>query len=96
MIPAIMAAAGKRATVMIDSGIRSGLDILRGLALGASAAFIGRPFLYGLGALGADGAAFVMDMFSDELRTEMRHVGIQSLADATKVSVRHPGAWRTA
>jgi L-lactate dehydrogenase (cytochrome) len=94
MLPAIVAVAGKRTTVMIDSGIRSGLDILRALALGASAAFIGRPFLYGLGALGESGARFVMDMFTDELRTEMKHVGIQSVTDAAKITVRHPGAWR--
>jgi L-lactate dehydrogenase (cytochrome) len=94
MLPAIMAAAGKRATVMIDSGIRSGLDVLRALALGASAAFIGRPFLYGLGALGEPGARFVMDMFADELRTEMKHVGIQAITNAREIAVRHPGAWR--
>ncbi len=94
MLPAIVAVAGKRATVMIDSGIRNGLDILRALALGANAAFIGRPFLYGLGALGETGARFVMDMFADELRTEMKHVGIQSIAGASEITVRHPGAWR--
>jgi L-lactate dehydrogenase (cytochrome) len=94
MLPAIVAVADKRATVMIDSGIRSGLDILRALALGASAAFAGRPFLYGLGALGEPGARYVMDMFADELRTEMKHIGIQSLAAAREITVRHPGAWR--
>jgi len=94
MLPAIVSAVGKRATVMIDSGIRSGLDILRVLALGARATFIGRPFLYGLGALGEPGARFVMDMFADELRTEMQHAGIQSPAGANEISVRHPGAWR--
>jgi L-lactate dehydrogenase (cytochrome) len=94
MLPAIVAAVGKRATVMIDSGIRSGLDILRVLALGASAAFIGRPLLYGLGALGETGARFVMDMFADELRTELQHVGIRSVADARDIAVRHASAWR--
>ena len=93
MLPAIVAAVGSRATVMIDSGIRSGLDILRVLALGARAAFVGRPFLYGLGALGAPGARFVMDMFAEELRTEMRHVGIGAVSDAGTIEVRHPGAW---
>ena len=96
MLPAIVSAVGQRATVMVDSGIRSGLDILRVLALGASAAFAGRPFLYGLGALGEPGARFVMDMFADELRTEMKHVGIRSLAGASEIVVRHPGAWRVA
>ena len=93
MLPAIVAVAGKRATVMIDSGIRSGLDILRAAALGARAAFAGRPFLYGLGALGEPGARYVMGMLADELRTEMKHVGIQSLTEAHKITSRHPGAW---
>jgi L-lactate dehydrogenase (cytochrome) len=96
MLPAIMDMAGKRATVMMDSGIRSGLDILRVLALGARAAFIGRPFLYGLGALGEAGARHVMDMFAEELRTEFQHVGIRSVAGASEIAVRHAGAWRTA
>ena len=94
MLPAIVEVAGKRATVMIDSGIRSGLDILRSLALGASAAFAGRPFLYGLGALGEPGARYVMEMFADELRTEMKHVGIQTIAAASEIPVRHPSCWR--
>jgi len=94
MLPSIVAVAGKRATVMIDSGIRSGLDIVRVLALGAQAAFAGRPFLYGLGALGEPGARFVMDMYCDEVRTEFQHVGIRSVAAAGEITVRHPGAWR--
>jgi len=94
MLPAIVAAVGQRATVMIDSGVRGGLDVLRALALGARAAFVGRPFLYGLGALGEAGARFVMDMFVDELRTEMQHVGIQSIDGASGITVRHPGAWQ--
>ena len=93
MLPAIVSAVGQKATVMIDSGIRSGLDILRVLALGASAAFVGRPFLYGLGALGDKGPRHVMNMFADELRTEFQHVGIRSVAEAHGITVRHPGAW---
>lgn len=93
MLPAIVAAVGNRTTVMIDSGIRSGLDVLRVLALGARAAFAGRPFLFGLGALGEVGAGFVMDLFVDELRTEMQHVGVQAVERAGTITVRHPGAW---
>jgi isopentenyl diphosphate isomerase/L-lactate dehydrogenase-like FMN-dependent dehydrogenase len=94
MLPAIVAAAGSRATVMIDSGVRGGLDIVRALALGAKAAFSGRPFLYGVGALGEAGAAHVADMFLDELRIEFQHVGVRSVAEAAAITVRHPGAWR--
>lgn len=94
ILPAVVAAVGSRATVMVDSGIRGGLDIVRALALGARAAFAGRPFLFGLGALGESGARHVMDLFFDELRTEFRHVGVRSVAEAAAVTARHPGAWR--
>ena len=80
---------------MVDSGIRGGLDIVRALALGARATFAGRPFLYGVGALGGEaGARHVTDMYFDELRTEFQHVGVRSVAEAATISVRHPGAWR--
>ena len=94
ILPAVAAAVGSRATVMVDSGIRGGLDIVRALALGAKAAFAGRPFLFGLGALGESGARHVMDLFFDELRTEFRHVGVRSVAEAASITARHPGAWR--
>ena len=69
---------------------------MRALALGAKAGFTGRPFVYGLAALGPIGAAHVIDMFLDEIRTEFVHVGIRSAAEATTITARHPGAWRVA
>jgi (S)-mandelate dehydrogenase len=93
VLPAIVAAVGSRATVMIDSGIRSGLDVVRGLALGAKAGFSGRPFVYGLAALGPIGAAHVIDMFLEEIRTEFTHAGIRSVAEAAAITARHAGAW---
>ena len=94
ILPAIVAAVGSRATVMVDSGIRGGLDIVRALALGAKAAFAGRPFLFGVGALGEAGARHVVDLYFDELRTEFLHTGVLSVAEAATLAVRHPGAWR--
>jgi (S)-mandelate dehydrogenase len=96
VLPAIVAAAGSRATVMIDSGIRGGLDVVRALALGAKAGFAGRPFLYGLAALGPIGARHVIDMFVDEIRTEFVHVGIRAASEAATIAARQPGAWRFA
>jgi (S)-mandelate dehydrogenase len=96
VLPAIVAAVGARTTVMIDSGIRGGLDVVRALALGAKAGFTGRPFVYGLAALGPIGAAHVVDLFLDEIRTEFIHTGVRSVAEAAAIAVRHPGAWRVA
>jgi (S)-mandelate dehydrogenase len=93
VLPAIVAAVGSRATVMIDSGIRSGLDVVRALALGAKAGFTGRPFMYGLAALGPIGASHVVDLFFEEIRTEFTHTGIRSVAEAAAITARHPGAW---
>ncbi len=94
MLPAIAAAVGGRATIMLDSGIRGGLDVVRALALGAKSGFAGRPFLYALAALGPAGAAHVIDLFCEEIRTEFIHVGIRSTAEAAAITARHPGAWR--
>jgi L-lactate dehydrogenase (cytochrome) len=93
VLPAIVAAVGTRATVMIDSGVRGGLDVVRALALGAKAAFTGRPFVYGVGALGPAGAPHVVELFFDEIRTELLHVGVRSVAEAATITARHPGAW---
>jgi L-lactate dehydrogenase (cytochrome) len=93
MLPAIVAAVGSRTTVMIDSGVRGGLDVVRALALGAKAAFAGRPFMFGLAALGPIGAQHVIDLFLDEIRTEFTHAGVRSAAEAAAITVRHPGAW---
>ena len=94
LLPAVSAAVGTRMTVLFDSGVRSGLDVVRAVALGAKCAFVGRPLLYGLAALGGEGARYVVDMFFDELRGEFSHLGAVSVADVAAAETRHPGAWR--
>jgi len=94
VLPAIVSAVGSRAAVMIDSGIRGGLDVIRALALGAKFCFTGRSFAYGLGALGEAGAPHVAELFVDEIKTELLHVGARSVAEAAQIKVRHPNAWR--
>jgi L-lactate dehydrogenase (cytochrome) len=94
VLPAIVDAVGSRATVLIDSGVRNGLDVTRGLALGATAAFAGKAFLYGLGAIGGEGPGFVIDMFKEEIRDTFRQCGINSIKDARKIQLRHPGRWQ--
>ena len=77
VLPAIAAQVGSRATVLFDSGVRSGLDVVRALALGAHAAFAGKAFLWGLGALGGDGPKHVIDLLIDETRASLGQIGAQ-------------------
>jgi lactate 2-monooxygenase len=60
VLPEIVAAAGDRLTVLFDSGIRTGADIVKALALGAKAVLVGRPWVYGLACAGADGLRHVL------------------------------------
>ena len=77
----IVAAVGGRIKVFIDSGIRSGQDVLRALALGADAAFIGRPYIWGLGAEGEAGVIKVLKLFQHQLDISMAFCGITNIND---------------
>jgi (S)-mandelate dehydrogenase len=92
VLPAIARAIGGRATVMLDSGVRSGLDVVRAVALGADAAFAGKAFLWGLGALGAEGPTHVIDLMIDEMRSAFGQIGARRPIEARSAAVRHPGA----
>jgi L-lactate dehydrogenase (cytochrome) len=91
VLPAIVSAVGSRATVVLDSGVRSGQDVMRALALGAAAAFAGKSFLWALGALGDEGPGYLIDLYVGELRSALGQIGALSLADARAACVRHPG-----
>ena len=92
VLPAIARAVGGRATVMLDSGVRSGLDVVRAIALGADAAFAGKAFLWGLGALGAEGPGHVIDLMIEEMRSAFGQIGARRPIDARSAAIRHPGA----
>jgi L-lactate dehydrogenase (cytochrome) len=91
VLPAIARAAGGRASVMLDSGVRSGLDVARAVALGADMAFAGKAFLWGLGALGAEGPGHVIDLIIDEMRSTFGQVGAFRPQEARSIVIRHPG-----
>jgi L-lactate dehydrogenase (cytochrome) len=92
VLPAIARAVGDRATLMLDSGIRLGLDVVRAIALGADAVFAGKAFLWGLGALGAAGPGHVIDLMIDEVKSVLGQIGARQPAQARSVVIRHPGA----
>ena len=92
MLPAIVRQVGARATVMMDSGVRSGSDVVRAYALGAAAAFAGKAFLWGLGALGTEGPGYVIDLLIDETQAALGQLGAPTLDELRTVTVRHPGA----
>lgn len=74
-LPAVVAALAGRAAVLLDSGVRSGTDMLRALACGADGVLIGRPVLYGLAADGARGVDCVLSLLAEEFRAAMTLAG---------------------
>jgi isopentenyl diphosphate isomerase/L-lactate dehydrogenase-like FMN-dependent dehydrogenase len=81
VLPHIADAAGKRLTVLMDSGVRRGSDVVKALALGAKAVMIGRPTLYGTAVGGEAGAARAISIFRDEIDRVMAHLGCVGISD---------------
>ena len=75
VLPAVVERVAGRIPVLFDSGIRRGTDIVKGLAYGASAVLIGRPYIYGLSVSGADGVRSVLDILRAELEGAMAMTG---------------------
>src|SRR5688572_3975882 len=86
VLPEIRAAVGDRATVLLDSGVRHGLDVVAARALGADAVLIARAYLYGLMAGGQDGVARAFEILDAEYRRGMQLLGVRRTED---LSERH-------
>lgn len=93
VLPAIAARVGDRASVLYDSGVRSGVDAARAVALGADAAFAGKSFLWSLGALGEKGAAHLIDVYIDDVSATLGQLGCRNVAELRELAVRHSGAF---
>jgi len=78
-LPAVADAVGDQATILFDSGIRTGTDVMKALALGADAVFLGRPFLYGLALAGQAGVEHVVQCLLAELDLAMSLAGYPTL-----------------
>jgi 4-hydroxymandelate oxidase len=88
VLPAISTALNGRIPVLIDGGVRRGADVLKALALGATAALIARPALWALTAYGADGVQKLTELLQTELANDMIMLGTTTPADATPAHVK--------
>jgi len=82
-LDAISTEVGRHCTVLFDGGVRSGVDVVKAIALGAHAVCIGRPYLWGLGLGGTAGVTAVLDILRTELEDTLRQIGVCSLTELT-------------
>ena len=92
VLPEVVDAAGKRLTVLVDSGFRRGSDVVKALALGAKAVLIGRATLYGTTVGGEAGAARAIAILREEIDRVMALIGARSVAELSPEFLRLRGA----
>ncbi|MFJ2787287.1 alpha-hydroxy acid oxidase [Streptomyces sp. NPDC093249] len=91
-LPAIRAEVGDACEVLLDSGVRSGTDVLRALALGASGVLLGRPVLWGLASGGEAGVTSALELLRTEIEVAMALAGAPHVAAAGRLGVRWTSA----
>lgn len=90
VLPEIRSVVGDKMSILMDSGIRSSLDIARAIALGADFVLLGRAFMFGVAALGARGGDHVTQILLDELKNVMTQLGCPTINSLSKVDRRVP------
>ncbi|MEP4247226.1 L-lactate dehydrogenase [Tateyamaria sp.] len=98
-LPAILDAVGDKVEVHIDGGIRSGQDVLKAVAMGAKGTYIGRAFIYGLGAMGQQGVTSALEVIKKELDTTMALCGETQVTNLGRQNLLVPegfeGRWQS-
>jgi isopentenyl diphosphate isomerase/L-lactate dehydrogenase-like FMN-dependent dehydrogenase len=92
VLPSIVAEVGHKTTVLFDSGIRRGTDIVKALSLGAKAVLCGRNTLWGVAVAGEAGASKALTIMRNETLTAMANIGVNTLADLGPHLFEMPGA----
>ena len=97
-LPSILEAVGDKIDVHLDSGIRSGQDVLKAMAMGAKGTYIGRAYIYGLGAMGEAGVTSALNIIHRELDTTMALCGETNIEDLGRHNLLIPedfeGRWQ--
>ena len=88
VLPDIAAAVGRKTKIIFDSGVRSGGDVLKAIALGADFVFVGRPFMYGVCALAVKGGDHVYEMLTADIINNMHQLGIERPEQMRDIEVR--------
>jgi L-lactate dehydrogenase (cytochrome) len=83
-LPDVVDAVGDDLTVLADSGIRSGIDVVRMLALGARGVLLGRAYIYALAAAGQRGVAHLLELLASDMRVTMTLIGAKSVQGITR------------
>ena len=96
LLPEIVDAVGSEVEVHMDGGIRSGQDVLKAIALGAKGTYIGRAFVYGLGAMGEPGVTHALEVIRKELDTTMALCGEKNIHDVGPQNLLIPKGFRDA
>ena len=87
-----MNAVGSQVEIWLDSGIRSGQDVIKALALGATGTLIGRSYIYGLGAMGQTGVTKALEIIAKELDLTMAFCGLKDVRQVNQ-SILYPGSY---
>ncbi|MDA9242946.1 alpha-hydroxy-acid oxidizing protein [Amylibacter sp.] len=93
-LPSIIDAVGGKIEVWVDGGIRSGQDVAKAVSLGAKGVMIGRPFIYGLGAMGQGGVTKALEIIQKELDTTIALCGEQSVENMSQKNLLIPKDFR--
>jgi L-lactate dehydrogenase (cytochrome) len=83
VLPMVAAVLGGRIPILLDGGVRRGADVVKALALGATACLIGRPTLWGVSVAGENGVAHVLETYRQEIDRAMALCGLRAIADIT-------------
>jgi isopentenyl diphosphate isomerase/L-lactate dehydrogenase-like FMN-dependent dehydrogenase len=96
VLPEIVEAVGDEIEVLMDSGVRRGVDVVKALALGAKALLLGRAYVYPLLAAGEPGVRHTLELFRQQIDEALAFLGVQSIAELDHTYLELPPSWASA